>query len=232
MCATRPATACEARGTITPSITTLHSYPSLNVKVREGVSFQNISTRFRNHLRMPPPRGLPRPAPIQIVPPRSRRPSTASAKARHVMEVGELGDDIDCFETMRGLTIAAEGLPEWDDEVASSRKSWAERKDQVEHELRMEALAERFKKGAPKPNRGTQHDLDPCHRRPVPVRPQSAPSRPLGTMDMAASRRSANMLQHYIDMHRESAEQHKMAIEDALREKIRVHEERTQVRRT
>ena len=148
------------------------------------------------------------------------------------MEVGELGDDIDCFETMRGLTIAAEGLPEWDDEVASSRKSWAERKDQVEHELRMEALAERFKKGAPKPNRGTQHDLDPCHRRPVPVRPQSAPSRPLGTMDMAASRRSANMLQHYIDMHRESAEQHKMAIEDALREKIRVHEERTQVRRT
>ena len=76
--------------------------------------------------------------------------------------------------------MAAEGLPEWDTDVVTTRKSWAERKDQVEHELRMEALAERFKSGAHRPTRGSQHDLDPCHRRPVPVRPASAAPRPLG----------------------------------------------------
>ena len=66
---------------------------------------------------MPPPApgcSLARPPPIQIVPPRTRRPSTASGKVRYVHEVGELGDDIDNFERMRGLTMAAEGLPEWD----------------------------------------------------------------------------------------------------------------------
>ena len=181
----------------------------------------------------PPPRGssLRRPAPIQIVPPRSRRPSTAPGKVRHVLEVGELGDDIDSFETMRGLTIAAEGLPDWDDEVATQRKSWAERKDAVEHELRMEALAERFKSGVQRPTRGSQHDLDPCHRRPVPVRPSSAAPRPLG-FPVTDTARSDALLQTYIDMHKESAEQHNMALQEALLEKIRVHKERTQTRRS
>jgi hypothetical protein len=182
---------------------------------------------------MPPPaRGtsLRRPAPIQIVPPRSRRPSTASGKVRHVYEVGELGDDIDKFETMRGLTMAAQGLPEWDDEVATTRKSWAERRDQVEHELRMEELAERFKSGVQRPTRGSQHDLDPCHRRPVPVRPASAAPRPLG-LPVTDTARSDALLQSYIDMHRESAERHNMALQEALLEKIRVHKERTQTRR-
>lgn len=150
---------------------------------------------------------------------------------RHVLEVGELGDDIDSFENLRGLSIAAEGLPEWDDEVATTRKSWAERKDQVEHELRMEALAERFKSGAQRPTRGSQHDLDPCHRRPVPVRPASAAPRPLG-LPVTDTARSDALLQTYIDMHKESAEQHNMALQEALLEKIRVHKERTQTRRS
>ena len=182
---------------------------------------------------MPPPApgcSLARPPPIQIVPPRTRRPSTASGKVRYVHEVGELGDDIDNFERMRGLTMAAEGLPEWDTDVVTTRKSWAERKDQVEHELRMEALAERFKSGAHRPTRGSQHDLDPCHRRPVPVRPASAAPRPLG-LPVTDTARTDALLQSYIDMHKESAEQHNMALQEALLEKIRVHKERTQTRR-
>ena len=182
---------------------------------------------------MPPPApgcSLARPPPIQIVPPRTRRPSTASGKVRYVHEVGELGDDIDNFERMRGLTMAAEGLPEWDTDVVTTRKSWAERKDQVEHELRMEALAERFKSGAHRPTRGSQHDLDPCHRRPVPVRPASAAPRPLG-LPVTDTARTDALLQSYIDMHRESAEQHNMALQEVLLEKIRVHKERTQTRR-
>ena len=126
--------------------------------------------------------------------------------------------------------MAAEGLPEWDTDVVTTRKSWAERKDQVEHELRMEALAERFKSGAHRPTRGSQHDLDPCHRRPVPVRPASAAPRPLG-LPVTDTARTDALLQSYIDMHKESAEQHNMALQEALLEKIRVHKERTQTRR-
>ena len=186
---------------------------------------------------LPPPwpgSSLPRPAPVQIVPPRTRRPQTASAKARLALtqEVGELGDEIDNFETMRKLTIAEQGLPEWDDEVAPSRKSWAERKDQVEHEIRMEALAERLKGGAQRPTRGSQYDLEPCCRRPVAVRPQSAPSRPLDHTqpERLSSARSELMLQFWLDQHRAVIEQHSMAIRDARLEKERLHEDRTQAR--
>ena len=52
---------------------------------------------------------------------------------RYVHEVGELGDDIDNFERMRGLTMAAEGLPEWDTDVVTTRKSWAVSTCGLEH---------------------------------------------------------------------------------------------------
>ena len=98
------------------------------------------------------------------------------------------------------------------------------------HGVKLRALAERFKSGAHRPTRGSQHDLDPCHRRPVPVRPASAAPRPLG-LPVTDTARTDALLQSYIDMHKESAEQHNMALQEALLEKIRVHKERTQTRR-
>ena len=180
---------------------------------------------------MPPTtRLLPRPCPIQIVPSRPRRPQTASARVRMTQEVGELGDEIENFETRRGLS--KEGLPEWDDDPAPLRKSWAERKDQVEHEMRMEELAERFKSGAQKPTRGTQYDIEPFCRRPISVRPQSAPSRPLGGGTAAqTSQRSSLLLQYWLGQHRAVIEQHTMTAQHAGLENIRLHEERMQARR-
>lgn len=145
-------------------------------------------------------------------------------------EVGELGDEIENFETRRGLS--KEGLPEWDDDPAPLRKSWAERKDQVEHEMRMEELAERFKSGAQKPTRGTQYDIEPFCRRPISVRPQSAPSRPLGGGTAAqTSQRSSLLLQYWLGQHRAVIEQHTMTAQHAGLENIRLHEERMQARR-
>ena len=64
-----------------------------------------------------------------------------------------------------------------DEKEPEKRSSWAERRDNEEHELRMEAMTERFRKGAQVSQRPLTHDLDACCRRPVPTRPMSAPVR-------------------------------------------------------
>ena len=151
---------------------------------------------------MPPPTRNPIPRPVvNLVPPRSRRPRTAQGRLSKQKEVGELGDDIAAFEAMRGLSITEEEAEE-DGERLQSRKSWADRRDEVEHEIRMEAMAERFRTGSSRPTRGTQHDLEPCCRRPVPIRPRSAPPKQGTNPDGTISRRSAMILEYWLEQHK------------------------------
>ena len=60
MCATRPATACEARGTITPSIATVHSYPRGSSKSTVVEFLVPVTAVALAHKRgVSPPNGAP-----------------------------------------------------------------------------------------------------------------------------------------------------------------------------
>lgn len=177
---------------------------------------------------------------MALVPPRTIRPRTAEARLAKKREIGELGDEIHNFETMRGLTAVEESDQDFfDEEVdpnAHLRKSWAERASNEEHEIRMEALTERFRaRGSAQAPKTRTKALEHCCVRPVPVRPQSAPTRldpmrglyePARSRDGFLSKRGAVLVDYWLEKHKEVIEANALAIVKMREEKIRVAEAR------
>ena len=176
---------------------------------------------------------------MALVPPHTIRPRTAQARLAKKREVGQLGDEIHNFETMRGLVAVEESDQDFFDEDvdpnAHLRKSWAERASNEEHEIRMEALAERFRArgSAQAPKTRTKH-IEQCCLRPVSIRPQSAPTRldPMRGLYETHSnegflnKRGAIMVDYWIEKHKAVIEGNAMAIVKMREEKIQMAEAR------
>ena len=175
-----------------------------------------------------------------FVAPRAIRPRTAQARLAKKREIGVLNDDIHNFETMRGLMAVEESDQDFFDEDvdpnAHLRKSWAERASNEEHETRMEALTERFRaRGTAQAPKTRTKALEHCCVRPVPIRPQSAPTRldpmrglyePPPDRDGFLSKRGALLVDYWLEKHKEVIEANALAIVHMREEKIRVAEAR------
>mmetsp|Transcript_49292 Transcript_49292/g.136678 ORF Transcript_49292/g.136678 Transcript_49292/m.136678 type:complete len:352 (-) Transcript_49292:349-1404(-) len=137
------------------------------------------------------------------------------------IDSAEMYEMLYAFEQRHGLVEAGDGPP----------MSSAAVRESKEDEKRRERLARRAEEAESNRKRrdGQMTSMDTIWRRPVPVRPDTAPARMARAQ--AAQARQEALYEMWYQKHREEAEHHERLVQAARADAIREHQTRVAVRR-